>query len=376
MQFPNDVQAALLFDRRVTSLEEIVRTFLKLEEAQGGPRYNVSEAKPGVFYRLYGGGDLMITLEYVDNPAEMSVFQQPLGSAVTGRLCPDIRQRLAASRSHILINVSHGMLGSVAKEPALAAMLAAIGMQEGHSLPQFRRRLETLALLTRIANDCTPAQVVHWTQSNQLFAGELFEGFAAASVPGYLHIHPWLFGKPAAAGGAALAGIRTFGARHFIGREILIEANVLPWAANFETILALLRVATVENGYIIPDGDTFGPEDGSLSYRVIHREAEEGDVPLLELVPLFYREYGFQTEDFIPSEQAFDTRCPPADLMPEDQEGKQELANEWREKQALAEGIGARFEVRARGAGGGVPTPPAAPPAGNRFLRVFGRKGA
>ncbi|MEO7689879.1 MAG: hypothetical protein ABIS51_11380 [Sphingomonas sp.] len=372
MQFPNDVQAALLFDRRVTSLDEIARTFLKLDEAQSGPRYNVSEAKPGVFYRFFGRGELMITLEYVDNPAEMSVFQQPLGSAVTGRLCPDIRQRLAASRSHILINVSHGMLGSVAREPSLAAMFAAIGMQEGHSLPEFKRRLEVLTLLTRIANECTPAQVVHWTHSNQLYPGELFELAAAEGVPGPLDIHPWLFGPPAARGGKALAGMRTFGARHFIGREILVEPNVLPWTANYETILTLLRVATAENGYIIPDGDTFGPEDGRLSYRVIHHEAEEGDVPLLEMVPLFYREYGFQTEDYISSEHAFDTRCPPANLVPADQDGKQELANEWHEKRALAEGIGGRFEVRALGAGGRPPTPP----AGSRFLRMFRRKGA
>lgn len=369
MQFPNDVQAALLFDRRVTSLDEIVSTFRKDEEAKNGKHFHVSSATPGVFYRLHG--ELMITLEYVDQPADMAVFQQPLGSAITGRLCPDIRQRLAASRSHILINVSHGTLGSLSKTPGIASMLASIGMQEGHSLPEFKRRLEILAILTRIANECTPARVVHWTHSNQLYPGELFEVAAAQGVPGPLDIHPWLFGTPPARGGKTLVGMRTFGARHFIGREILVEENVLPWAANYETILTLLRIATAENGYIIPDGDTFGPEDGSLSYRVIHHEAEEGDVPLLELVPLFYREYGFQTEDFVPSTHAFDTRCPPADLMPEDQEGKQELVNEWREKQALAEGIGGRFEVRARGAGGGAPTPP----AGSRFLRMFGRKG-
>src|SRR5689334_5477339 len=124
MQFPNEVQAALLFDRRVTSLEEIVRTFLKVEEARSGMVFNVPEVNPGVFYRLYGGDQLMITLEYMDHPAEMVVFQQPLASTVTGLLCPDMRQRLTASRSHILINVSHGVLGGVAKEPGIAAMLA------------------------------------------------------------------------------------------------------------------------------------------------------------------------------------------------------------------------------------------------------------
>jgi len=377
MQFPNEVQSALLFDRRVGSLDDIVRTFMKIEEARTGTRFNMPERKAGAFYRLFGGDELMITLEYLDQPANMAVFQQPLASAVTGRYCPDIRQRLTVSRSHILINVSHGVLGGVTNEPGIAAMLQQLGMgREGHSLAQFTRRLEVLALLTRIAHEISPAQVVHWTQSNQLLPGDLFEMFAGSGVPGALHVHPYLFGNAKCADGQPQIGIRTFGARHFIGREVLIEPHVLPWAANFETILALLRVATLQNGYIIPDGDTFGPEDGSLSYRAIHRDAEEGDVPLIELVPLMYREYGFQSDDYVPRDRVIDDASPPMLHMPADQEAKQNLVNEWREKRALAEGIGGRFEVRARGDGGGNPPPPPHPLAPGRLPRVFGRKRA
>jgi hypothetical protein len=61
-----------------------------------------------------------------------------------------------------------------------------------------------------------------------------------------------------------LAGLRTFGARHWLGREILIRPSVLPWAANLETIFAFLRLATMPGGYVIPDGDSFGPEDRSF----------------------------------------------------------------------------------------------------------------
>jgi hypothetical protein len=382
MQFPNEVQAALLFDRRVSPLEAAVRTFMQVEEARTGHRFNVPESKPGAFYRLFGGGELMITLEYIDKPADMTVFQQALGSTVTGFLCPDIRQRLTKTRSHILVNVSHGVLGSVAQDPKIAAMLQGLGMKpEGHSLPQFRRRLEVLALLCRIVGDHAPPQAVHWTQSNQLLPGDLFDAYAASPAPSHLHVHPYLFGKTAAPGGQPHVGIRTFGMRHFIGSEVVIEPSVLPWLANFDAILAFLRVATLENGYIIPDGDTFGPEDGSLSYRVLHREAEPGDVPIYELVPLLHREFGFQADDYVPRDRVFDDRSPPADLMPPDQEAKQDLANEWREKRAMAEGIGGRFEVRARHGDGGAPLspqPPAGgPPRPGTFGRrpVFGRKG-
>ena len=141
-------------------------------------------------------------------------------------------------------------------------------------------------------------------------------------APGPLHVHPYLFGGAKDGDGRTRLGIRTFGARHFIGRELLIEPSVLPWAANYETMLAFLRVATAEKGYLIPDGDSFGPEDRSLSYRVLHREAEAGDVPLIELQPLLHQEYGFVAEDYVPPERVFDDRMPPADLMPEDQEAK------------------------------------------------------
>lgn len=374
MRFPNEVQAALLFDQPFRNLESVVRSFIRLEQMQGRLPFNVSEAKPGVFYRLFGQDELMITLEYMGGPAEMAVFQQALGSTVTGLLSPDIRQRLTSSRSHVLINVSHGVLGS---SPDVMKLISELGMpMEGHSLPQFRRRLEVCTMLARLTSDELMPQVVHWTQSNQLIPGEKFDDYAVPSAPGPLHIHPWLFGNQAGPGGDAEVGILTFGARHFIGREISIEPSKLPWAANYETILAFLNVATTDNGYVIPDGDTFGPEDRSLSYRVLHCEPEEeGGVPLYKLVPLMHREFGFESTEYVPPERVFDDRMPPADLMPPDDEAKAELANEWREKRGLAEGIGGRFEVRARGPGPSGPQPPQPPRPGLAAGRkVFGRK--
>ena len=211
-------------------------------------------------------------------------------------------------------------------------------------------------------------------------SGETFETLAQMPAPSPLHVHPLLFDGGTSADGKQMASITTFGARHFIGREIEIEPSVLPWAANYDTILAFLRVATLDKGYVIPDGDTFGPEDGSLSYRVIHRPEVPGKVPVYELEPLLHREYGFQSDGYVPRERAFDDRMPPPDLMPADDGAKMELVNEWREKRALAEGIGGRFEVRSRdgrGPGATPPLPPPSPlPGPARFGQrpVFGRK--
>lgn len=401
MLYSNRLQAALLFDRSVGDLEAMMRDFLRIEGMKSGTSFHLSEDNPGRFYRLFAGEEeLMLTFEYLDVPAVSQVFHGALSSAYTGIVTPDIRDRIARAQSHILLEVSHGVLGGVDADPQFAAMFDAIGRpREGATQAQFERRLAVLALMTRIASDYAVPLAVHWTQSDVLLSGELFDSLAASgTAPGPLHIHPFLFGPPPAPGEPALVGIRTFGARHWLGREIIVQPNALPWAANFETIFAFLKVATMPGGYIIPDGDTFGPEDRSQSYRVIHHDAgadigyaepEAADLPMYELVPLKHTEYGFVAAEHVPDANAFEDRAFPPEIMPEDQDAKAALANEWAEKRKLAEGIGGRFEVRKVGEGDAVPPPPAPviaptpsqpglPSLSGRSLRsrVFGRKDA
>jgi hypothetical protein len=401
MLYPNRVQAALLFDRPVRELEAIVRDFTRIEGMKSGASFAVPEANPGRFYRLFNGDEeLMLTFEYIDGPANPQAFRGALSSPFTGIVTPDIRTRITRAQSHILIEASHGVMAGVEEDPKFAAMFAEIGVPKaGASQAQFERRLDVAALMTRIVTEHAMPLAVHWTQSDLLLSGEIADGFAALAAPGPLHIHPFLFGPRAAPGEQAMVGIRTFGARHWLGREILIKPHILPWAANFETILAFIKVATMANGYIIPDSDTFGPEDRSLSYRVLHHDAganighdapEPADIPIYELIPLKHTAHGFVSPDHVPDANAFDDRAFPAGIMPEDQDAKMAAANEWAEKRKLAEGIGGQFEVRVRGDGDDTPpSPPApisAPSPGHPGLpslsgrglrtRVFGRKQA
>ena len=371
MKYPNQLQVALLFDRRVSSLEKAVRFFLHLEEARNGHRYNVPEAKPGVFYRLFGADELMITFEYVDRPIAAKAFETALASPITLRMSPKIDHQIKGHRTHILINISHGVFGGVESDPRLAAFLADVGIRPGASLAQFKARLATLALLTQIMNDIERAQAIHWVQSNQLMDAQVFETLGGAGVPGPLHVHPHIFGNKGRDGQSHI-GFLTFGARHFIGHEIVVEPNALPWHANYETALTLLRIATEENGYIIPHGETFGPEGREWSYRADHRPAEQGGPPVIELVPLTYPEHGFHAEGYVRFNRVIDPRRPPMDVMPPDQDEKQDLVSDWQEKRQKAARAGIRYEVRAPGA-----EQPAAPPTPPRpvFRRLFGRRG-
>lgn len=396
MQFPNRIQSVLLFDRPIEVLEAVVRDFARIEEMKTGATFNVPETKPDRFYRLFNGDEeLMLTFEYIDGPANSEAFRAALGSPITGMLCSDIRERIARTGSHILLEVSHGVIGGAAENPEVVQLLQTIGRgPDGATQEQFERRLDVLALMSRIVTDHAAPMAVHWTQSDQLIPGEEFDAFAERPAPDALHVHPYLFGPKPAPGEEGMVGIRTFGARHWLGREILVEPSNLPWAANFETVLAFIRASTAENGYVIPDSDTFGPEDHSFSYKVDWRDAdpEEGEhgVPFYQLTPLKHAAHGFVSDQHVPEENVIDLAACPAELMPEDQDEKSSLANEWTEKSRMAEAAGGRFEVRA--VGGGIVSPPSPetptriveptpahpelPTVSGRGLRakVFGRK--
>lgn len=395
MLYPNRIQAALLFDRPVRDLEAMMQQFMRIEGMRSGADFNISETNPGRFYRLFSGGEeLMVTFEYCDRPCDARLFAPALSSPFTRIATPDIEQRIARTYSHILLEVSHGVFAGVEEDPKIAAMFDAIGRpRSGASQPQFERRLAVLALMARIAIEYAMPLAVHWTQTDMLLRGEIFDGLAAdPGMPGPLHIHPFLFGPRAAAHEEAKVGIRTFGARHWLGREIIIQPHVLPWMANLETIMAFLRVATMQNGYVIPHGDTFGPEDRSQSYRVLHHDAgedigyaepEPADLPFYQLIPLKHVEHGYLAPEHVPDDRAFDDRAFPLDIMPAEQDAKMALANEWFQKRKLAEGIGGRFEVRHPEAPPAPPRPPApdvpslAGVSGRGLRgRVFGRKGA
>lgn len=399
MLYPNRIQAALLFDRPVRDLEAMMQQFMRIEGMRSGAEFYLSEANPGRFYRLYcGSEELMVTLEYLDRPCDAALFGPALSSPLTGIVTPDIRDRIARAYGHVLLEVRHGVFAGIEEDPKIAAMFAELGRpRSGATREQFERRLAVLTLMARIAVEHAMPLAVHWTQSDMLLKGEAFDAFAAAGdTPGPLHIHPFLFGPRPAPGEDARAGIRTFGARHWLGREIIIQPHVLPWAANFETILAFLRIATMPNGYIIPHGDTFGPEDRSQSYRVLHHDAgedigyaepEPADLPFYQLIPLKHVEHGYLAPEHVPDDRVIEPSAFPTDLMPVGQEEKMALANEWFQKRKLAEGIGGRFEVRHPDAPPAAPPPPPVPPAppepgltgaSGRGLRarVFGRKGA
>src|SRR5262249_4973252 len=78
-QFPSRIQAALLFDAaQPLDMDSLVREFLAAEAATGTQYKLVYDTKPGVFYRLFGSNDVMITVEHVGRQAQLPLFEAAL----------------------------------------------------------------------------------------------------------------------------------------------------------------------------------------------------------------------------------------------------------------------------------------------------------
>lgn len=213
--------------------------------------------------RLLDDHGQMLAITQIVGGVDQAALRVPLSSSVTGMICADIPERLAATQAQLRITVSReGSEEAVASIPAIVNSLGLLGR------------------VTALLCQSSGALAVHWKQSEQLLPPGAFLDLEEEGVPGALHMHPFLFG------GDGLVGIRTYGARHFIGREMLLQPHPADFAMHFEAMLALLRFAVDPDGYLIPDGDTFALPDGLLDYQVNHRDAEDDGVPLLELLPL------------------------------------------------------------------------------------------
>ncbi len=300
MLYPNKVQTCILLNDRFGDLEAVVNEVRGIFQSSVGLDFAVPEARTGYFYHLFGQqDDLTITFEYVEDFADVACFTQALDSQVTAIFCPEIRQRVATHKSYILINIWHGVIGGVEDDPKIAAMFKAIGRAPaGATIGQFNNRLNALRMISHVVCDFAPATAVHWTQSNQLFSAEMFVDLVKKNAAIPIAVHPNLYGYHADAQGRHKLGVKSFGIQHFLGREVFIKPNIIPWHANYSAICTFLEMALLRDGVVTANNFVMTPEDRSFGYQCIHHDdPDEGDAPEYELVPSWHKDYDFITDD-------------------------------------------------------------------------------
>ncbi len=283
MLYPNHLTCVLLFDRRLSGLGDVVRDFVRIASMRSDAAFQVTDTDDDRFYRLADPADsLSVRADYIDRPANAQVLQSALASAYTAIVTPDIRNRVVACESHVMFSVGHDPAGEDPDPPAPVA-----------TQTLFEQRLANLALISRIMIDHAMPVAVHWGQSDTLISGAVFDDWAArGEMPGVLHIHPHLFGPDAEPGAQSLAGFRTQGAANWLGREVIVQPNVLPWTANLAIVSGFVREASRPGAAVPAHGSTLGTAEPGFTCRILHHEAgdetehAEGGEPLFEIIPV------------------------------------------------------------------------------------------
>ncbi len=272
-----------------------------------------------------------------------------MGTAFTQLTNPTALDLIAQHRSHILVNVHHGVMPPTSEITSLLEKMGAAGIpHRGRTLGHFRERLSLCGTLAGLVNTAGRASLVHWTTSDHLMPGSVFAELAKAGVPGLLHIHPVLYQGGKSASGRDQVTITTFGAKYFVGRELHSAANPLPWTESLGLILTFLEIATTKKGYIIPDGAKSG----------------EFDDPLYRLDLLFARHRGFVSPAYKAPGRTFDDRTVPADILADLGRERSPIVEDRRVKRQMVERIARRLEVSETSPPYDPPSPPPA----------FGRK--
>jgi hypothetical protein len=343
---PNALQVALLYDSAdPIDLDALRAAFLQGESNASGYRYNVVEASR-THFRCFGGreSDVMVFVEWVDRPAVRANFNTALNSVFNRISVPDAAALIDRHRGLLLINVHHG---PIPPTPEIQAMLTEMGIgQAGQSLPQYQERLRVMGLLAAMATEIGKPTLSHWTHTDVLAKPPAIQHYDAGPNP--LNVHPMPYRGPGTTQDQGIAGLETFGAAAFIGREIRVRPTEVPWDDAYQHALGFIALAIHKDGYVIPDGDTFGDESHSFCYRVHHTAEPLGtaarQIPCYELEPLLNTQHKFQSPGYVPRDRIVDIDAPQPEYVAL---AGQEAIAAWKAKRQMAERVGGSFEVKA-----------------------------
>jgi hypothetical protein len=137
-----------------------------------------------------------------------------------------------------------------------------------------------------------------------------------------------------------------------------VRPTEVPWGEAYQHALTFIALALYKNGYIIPDGDTFGDESHSVSYRV-HHTAEPllnagTQIPCYELEPLLNTQHKFQSPDYVTRDHIVNIDAPQPEYVELKGRALRETVAEWKTRRQMAERVGGSFEVKARVDAGGT----------------------
>ncbi|MCD2171980.1 hypothetical protein [Rhizobium sp. C4] len=293
-KFTNRLQAVILYDGgNDISASAMLRSYCDTAQKMGQP-FRI--ANPSM---MMGPNDLSVLVSYSPHQADMSKFGNALKSVWNFELSHQLEARVQRHRSHMVIDVFHGLHGIVSDKPEIAEFLTKINVgKPGHSLRDFQQRAGLLAQIATHFQHLHPGSAIHWTQSDSLHEAGKFSTILADGQLLPLTVQPLICratGTPKHRDDSI--AVLTRGAADYVGREIFVPPAPIPWLERYFAALAFVDVANLQNGYIIPHESMFSIADGEFSYLVQHLDggvsAAPTVAPVYSLELIFHKKYGY-----------------------------------------------------------------------------------
>ena len=266
---PTKIESVLLYQEHKTIEPQKILQHLNVCLENTDLNFDIVQAGSQGEFILMMSGDLHVLVSQTPNPLDMDGFNQTLISPYTQMTLKNADEIVYRHRSHVFITVGNGV--PMPDNPEIQELLQKVEHQQ--SLGQYELKLTICKLITSFFARNQLPTAVHWLQSDLLLPSENFLLLASDPFPVPLYVHPDLFSSHNTINGVPVLGLRTFGASHLIGYEIIfIEAPVpLGWlferACNFVSIVR-------DRGSLIPHGETFGADNSEI-IRVRHRPASD-----------------------------------------------------------------------------------------------------
>ncbi len=227
-------------------------------------------------------GDLHVLISQTPNPLDVEGFNKTLVSPYTQMTFKNADDIVCRHRNHVFITVGNGV--PMPDNAEMQELLQKVEHQQLQS--HFELKLTICKLMTSFFARNQLPTAVHWLQSNMLLPSENFLLLASDPFPIPLFVHPGLFSSRNTINGVPVLGLRTFGASHLIGYEVIFVEAPVPLAWMFERACNFVGIVR-DRGSLIPHDETFGADHSEI-IRVRHRPAtddkSDGEIELtLEL---------------------------------------------------------------------------------------------
>lgn len=269
--FPDKIEAVLLYDELVPFQPEEMLPLLNGALAQKNlpPSFQRTafEQPPG--YLHYFGADITVQITQSPEPKAPEGFGGSLASGFTHITFKEAGDIVASHKQHVFITISKGV--PMPDHP----LLDEIGyMAAPFEEWQFDLALQMLkSIITAYFSKSEPL-AIHWVQSDQMVSPERFGSVAMDADDYSLFVHPEVTWSGKMEGDNQALGFRTYGAKNFIGKEILFDETIVHFGFCYLRTLMFIAMARM-SGAVVPHGETFG-KDHTEIIRVRHEPDPAG----------------------------------------------------------------------------------------------------